>query len=256
MRFQRGSSMNRKEALQLIGSDIERYGHHVYIVSNGPVPRFAYTVGLRNSTGFELILAGAIVYFKDEVMEIINDIASKLKSGSRTTSKFECGTNGSFVLSMAHPTWTSKLILGAFDYFQTKDISVFQIMPDPDHWTIDIPDMSIPWGSNSAFAWRWLYEPWTFPIPSSSVVVTNLEALKGRRVTEAVRWEADQWEAFAGSAPENEDDARVVPIGTLIGGDESVSQLTKLAVGEGIWRDSNSDWQVWEDSASDENGGE
>ena len=140
------------------------------------------------------------------------------------------------------------MMLGAFDYFKTEDLTAYQIFPSHDHWTIDVPDMSQPWSAASAPAWAWLYQPWALPVPSSSIAVTNFAALRGGRVTEVARWEPDQWEAFAGSAPEAEEDARIVPIGTLIGADESLSRMTGLAVDEGIRRDSDSDWQVWKES--------
>jgi len=209
-------SPKRKMALQLIGSNIARHGHHVYVVSNGPIPRFAYTIGVRNSTGAELVLGGSIIYHYDEVIQIINDIASKLRRGLTPASKFECDMKGAFTLGAVHPSWASKLFLGAFDYFETKEVAALQILPDQDHWTIDIPDM------------------------------------RGGRITQVARWEADQWEAFAGSPPETEDEARVVPIGTLIGADESLSRMTRLSVGEGIWRDEESNWQPWGSSGEAE----
>jgi hypothetical protein len=242
-----------KAALQLIRSNIERFGHHAYVVSNGPDPRFAYTIGLRSSIGVELILADATIYLYNEIMQIINEVASNLKSGLTPTAELVCGSTGSFTLRQAHQTWTSALILRAFDYFQTKEISALQIIPDQKHWTIDVPDMSQPWSTKTAPAWKWLYEPWMFPVPSSSVAITNLEALRGRRITHVARWETDQWEAFAGSAPETQDEARVVPIGTIIGADASLSRLIDLPIGAGIWRDSTKDWQVWGDSSANTN---
>ena len=245
-------SPKRKMALQLIGSNIARHGHHVYVVSNGPIPRFAYTIGVRNSTGAELVLGGSIIYHYDEVIQIINDIASKLRRGLTPASKFECDMKGAFTLGAVHPSWASKLFLGAFDYFETKEVAALQILPDQDHWTIDIPEMSQPWSAASAPAWTWLYESWTSPVPNSSVATTNFAALRGGRITQVARWEADQWEAFAGSPPETEDEARVVPIGTLIGADESLSRMTRLSVGEGIWRDEESNWQPWGSSGEAE----
>ena len=47
----------RKQALDQIRGNIARGGHHVYVVSGGATPRFAYTIGISGAIGFELILA-------------------------------------------------------------------------------------------------------------------------------------------------------------------------------------------------------
>ncbi len=51
----------RKQALDRIRENIAREGHHIYLVSGGAAtPRFAYTIGVSESIGVELILAGAV----------------------------------------------------------------------------------------------------------------------------------------------------------------------------------------------------
>jgi hypothetical protein len=53
----------RAKALEQIKHNIEKSGFHVYIVMGaGPTPRFAYTIGLRESLGAELVLAGGLYY--------------------------------------------------------------------------------------------------------------------------------------------------------------------------------------------------
>jgi hypothetical protein len=37
------------------------------------------------------------------------------------------------------------MLLGALDYYDLKRIKAFQIRPDREHWTIDIPNMNEPW---------------------------------------------------------------------------------------------------------------
>ncbi len=61
------ASAKRKAALEKIQQNISLHGHHIYVVGAGPDPRFAYTIGLSRSLGFELILAGAIFYMLDGV---------------------------------------------------------------------------------------------------------------------------------------------------------------------------------------------
>ena len=50
----------KKQALDDIRENIARSGHHIYVVSGGQTPRFAYTIGVNESIGVELILSGAI----------------------------------------------------------------------------------------------------------------------------------------------------------------------------------------------------
>jgi hypothetical protein len=235
------------QVIDRIREDIARSGQHVYVVSGGETPRFAYTIGVSESVGSELLLAGAIIYMKDEVVKIINDIATQLKE-QRDREAFEVEGLGSFTLRKAHNTWAAKFVLGAFDYYKTRDIAALQIIPDEAHWTVDVPDMSSPWSASSEPVWRWLEEPWTFPAPKDSMATTNLAALRGERITEVMRWEENEWEMFAGPGPDvTKDEMRVVALGTLVAVDGSLVPVMNLEIEEGLWRDPepDSDWHPW-----------
>jgi hypothetical protein len=138
--------------------------------------------------------------------------------------------------------------LGALDYYDREEVSAYQVVPDEAHRTIDTPDLSRTWSASTEPAWRWLADEWSLPVPSTSHAVTNLDALRGARVTEVSRWEDDYWEAFAGSGSGlSEAEARVVPLGTLLGADDSTRRILDLEVGESIWRDpEGGDWNRWE----------
>lgn len=239
--------MKKKLVLDQIRENISRSGHHVYVVSGGETPRFAYTIGMSESVGVELILAGGIFYMNDEVLKIINDIAGQLKT-HHDLEMFDVDDLGSFTLSKAHSSWAAKLMLGVFDYYKRFDVPALQIVPDKAHWTIDVPDMSVPWNASSEPVWRWLEEPWSFPVPRDSTAATNLAALRGERITEAMRWEENEWEMFAGPGPDVErDDMRVVALGTLVAADKSLMPVVNLARQEGLWRDADpdSEWHPW-----------
>src|SRR5215467_918026 len=127
---------HKKQALDEIRKNIAQSGHHVYAVSGGGAdPRFAYTIGVSESIGVELILAGAILYMYDDVGTIINDIAAQLKAQA-DRRVFEVTGLGSFSLRKVDSSWAAELMLGAFDYYQKRDIPALQIVPDKDHWTI------------------------------------------------------------------------------------------------------------------------
>jgi len=106
----------------------------IYVIANRTIPRFAYTIGVSESAGSELIVAGAIFYMKDDVIRIINDIAEQLKA-QHDRQVFEVSGQGSFTLRKVHASWTTEMILGAFNYYQKQDIPALQIVPDKAHWT-------------------------------------------------------------------------------------------------------------------------
>jgi len=235
----------RKLALDRIKENIAQSGHHIYVVSGDATPRFAYTIGVSESIGVELILAGAVFYMKDDVVRIINDIAAQLKvQGDREV--FGVDGQGSFTLRKSHASWATEFLLGALDYYQVKEIPALQIVPDQDHWTIDVPNMSVPWSARQEPVWKWLREPWTYPVHQDSTAVTDLAALRGDRITEGYRWEEDEWELFAGAGPDvAKDKMRVVALGTLLAADPSLEAVVSLAIGTGLWRDETSEWHPW-----------
>jgi hypothetical protein len=144
---------------------------------------------LRNeiSLGAELILAGAYFYELKEVVNVIRSIAEKLRPPIAGEPRpIEASPWGVFSLRKVDVSWAKTLMLGVFDYYKVKTIDAYQIIPDEAHWTIEIPDLSQPWSPESAPAWRWSFEPWTYPIPRDSVALTNLDALRGGQITEVI----------------------------------------------------------------------
>jgi Domain of unknown function (DUF4262) len=239
------SQEQRKRTLDDIRENIARSGQHIYMVMGETTPRFAYTIGVSESVGVELILAGAIFYMRDDVEKIILNAVARLKT-SRDRKLVEMAGLGSFTLREVDSSWAKELMLGVFDYYQKKDIPALQIVPDQDHWTIDVPNMSVPWSSRKEPVWKWLREPWTYPVGQDSTAVTDMAALRGDRVTEACRWEADGWELFAGAGPDvAKDEMRVVALGTLLAVDLSLEPVVSLAIGTGLWRDDVSEWHPW-----------
>jgi len=239
----------RKLALDRIRENIARTGHHIYLVAGGAAPRFAYTIGVSESMGAELILAGASFYPDDQVAPIIDDIVAQLKrQRAWEAKKFKVDEHGSFTLRKAHASWAPAFLLGALAYYQVREIPALQLVPDEAHWTIDVPDLSAPRSAAAEPAWRWLHEPWTYPVPKDAGALTNLAALRGERVTRAMRWEEDKWEILAGTESDiRNDESRIVPLGTLLAADESLVPAVHLPIGEGLWRDAapGSEWHPW-----------
>lgn len=246
----------KKLALDRIRENIARKGLHVYVVLGAAAPRYAYTIGLTESTGAELVLAGASFYSNDDVVDIINDIAAQLKRNPNRL-EFEVHGQGSFSLRKVHVNWGKALMLGALDYYQVSEVAAFQLVPDEDHWTVDIPNLGASWSLTTEPVWRWFYEPWTYPVPEKSVAATDLAALRGERITEAMRWEEDQWEIFAGDGPDiPKDEVRVVSLGSLVAADESLVPVVHLGLEEGLLRDPepDSEWRPWHKQEPEDEG--
>jgi len=138
-------------------------------------------------------------------------------------------------------------MLGVFDYYGTHEISAFQIIPDQNHSTLDIPNMSKKWDSSSEPVWQWLGREWDYAVPANSTIVTNIQALLGEPITEVMRLANNEWEMFAGPGPDvQRENMRVVSLGTILGIDKSILPATSLEIGKGLWRDStDSDWNNW-----------
>lgn len=239
--------LQRDAALGQIRENITRFGQHIYVVAGNAVPRFAYTIGLHSIVGSEIIFAGGSYFVRDQVVLILNEIAKQLRSGSRFEMvEFYVESCGTFTLREADQSWTQLMLLGALDYYGVERIQGFQVVPSSEFWTVDIPNLSNERTVDSAPVWKWMTEPWTYPVSSASIGVTNLSALRGELITEVTRWEEEQWELFAGYGPDTpKQEIRTIPLATLIAADASLEAIVFLPIGKGLWRDIGGDWQAW-----------
>lgn len=245
---------NRQLMLDLIRKNISRHGYHVNIVAGGTIPRFAYTVGLKDRDGLvaELVFAGGLFYSADEVKKILHSAQSNITSAHSRNAGLAVEQLGEFTLREVHPTWSALLLLAALDYYEKDAIQAYQVVPDPEHHTVDVPNLRQQWSADREPAWQWLNQPWTYPVPSGSTATTNLNALRGHPITEATRWGEDEWEVFAGPGPAvTRPEMRVAPLGTLLAIDPTLSPVVDLPIGRGLWRQSrDDDWSPWGPSHS------
>lgn len=235
-------------SIDIIKSNISKYGHHINMVVGGAVPRFAYTIGVNQKVGFEMILAGASFYSIDEVKLIINEIVEKLKlNTSLEEFSIEIDSLGTFSLRKVDVSWMNSLMLGVRDFYKSIEISALQIVPDQEHQTIDIPNLSQPWTISLEPVWQWVYKTWEYSVEEQSIAVTNLDALRGKIITEGMRWESEEWELFSGAGPDTpQEELRKVPLGTLLAIDTSLDIVSNLEIGKGVWRDPvELTWHLW-----------
>ncbi len=236
--------MTNNEFLQLIRANICKNGYHLTLVTGGQSPRYSYSIGLTEKLGFELIIAGGFTTVKDNEM-VFDYVISQLQSGYTVDSKFFLSETNAFFLRKVHPSWSEKLMLGVYDYYDANEIIAYQIISV--NKTMDTPVMSELRILNDPI-WKWLDTEWDIKAPMDSYVVTDLEALRGKPIIELTRWEDQKWEMFSGPGPDvKEEDIMIVPLGTMLGIDETLKPVIDLPVGEGLWReDKDSDWQKWE----------
>jgi len=239
---------DKEEYLSLIKSNIGTYGYHVTVVKSEAQPRYAYTIGLKDLFGYELIFAGGVYYMQEELFEIFKGLVDGLKTiPDLIKEKVSLANLGAFSFSNTHSSWSGLMLLGVFDYFSIDNINALQVIPDADHYTQDIPDMSKAFDQSTEPIWQWLTRNWDYNVPVKSTVVTNIDSLRGHAITELMRWENDDWEMFAGSGPDiDKKDIRVVPLATMLGIDNSLMPAISLENGKGLWReDDNSEWNNW-----------
>ncbi len=242
-----------KDILVSIKNRIDKYGFHRYIVNQRTTPRYTYTIGLKDNIGFELILGGSMFFETNEELDIIFEFIIKSLTQDKDKRKFNILNLGNFELKKVDFSWSTLMMLGALDYYNVNKIRAFQIIPtDKEKYTIDTPNMSSPW-SEKDIAWKYLSENvlWNHMIPENAVAITNLNALRGHRLTEYFRFENDEWEIFSGNgALEAKELIRIVPLSVLISADLSIEAFINDPVGKGKYRDSSDEnnltWYNWE----------
>ena len=238
----------RSEILNRIRNNIYNNGYHVTLVTGGELPRFAYTIGCKETIGSEFLFAGGEFYSKTDVSRIISEIVLLAKNEIDWQKlSINIDSLGYFSLAQADKSWSEQMTLGVFDYYNQTDITVWQILPDGNHRSLDVPNTSQKFDTTSQPIWKWLSQKWDFPVPNSSMAVTNLKVLFGEKATEVMRWEQDEWEIFSGAGPDIPDENKLmVPLGLLIGIDNSLERTVHLDVGKGLWRDNiEFEWNDW-----------
>ncbi len=235
--------MKNNEFLDLIKRCIDKNNYHITLVTGGQHPRFSYSIGLTEKLGFELIIAGGFNSIKENE-SLFRLIYQQLESGFTVDSHFLLSDNNIFYLGTVDSSWSKKLMMGVYDYYDLDDIIAYQIIPL--NKTMDTPLMSEARTLNNPI-WKWLDTDWNIKAPENSYVVTDIDALKGKTIIELMRWEENKWEMFSRPGPDvKEDDIMIVPLGTILGIDNTLEPILSLAVGDGLWRDNKySNWQDW-----------
>ncbi|WP_333597401.1 DUF4262 domain-containing protein [Chryseobacterium flavum] len=240
---------SKKEFLELIRSNIENNSFHITIVEQSKNPRYAYSIGNYQKYGFELILAGNENFLYEDVIKIFNNIVSNLIEVNDIEKEiFNIQDLGLFYLEEIHDSWKSKMMLGVYDYYHIENFKAYQIIPDKSNYTLDIPVMRKEWTAQSNTIWQWLDDniQWNLDVPETSTVVTEIDVLLGKKATEIMRWEEDEWQAFTKDGNEvDENNIRVISIATILGIDSTLFPITNLDVGKGLWR--SADELVWND---------
>ncbi|MDX6187755.1 DUF4262 domain-containing protein [Flavobacterium sp. Fl-318] len=235
--------MTNSEFLEIIKTSINNNDYHLTLVNGGQNPEYSYSIGLTEKFGFELVIAGGFISIKENE-SIFRYVYQQLQSESTADSKFIFSEN-TFYLNKVDSSWCEKLMLGVYDYYNVDKITAYQIIPE--NRTLDTPLMSQPIIANDPI-WKWLDMDWNMNVPKNSYVITDIDSLKGKTIVELMRWEDHVWEMFSGPGPDfKEEDIRIVPLGTILGIDDTLQPTVNLAVGKGLWRENkDSEWNDWE----------
>lgn len=235
--------MNREQARASIEANIRKFGFHLYVVTSGVVPRFAYTIGLSKDVGFELAMPGSIWFFVDELRDVVGHVAATVRRDSSALS-IGVARYGHFHIRRVHPTWNRLVLTGAIDYYG-HDVAARQIVPDASHITVDTPDLSLPFKAAEQPIWRWRSEKWPYALPSKTEVCTDIAALQGARITQVHYLDVGEWEMFSKESVTREE-ARMIPFATLLGADDSIGAALSLQVGQSLWRAADEViWHEW-----------
>ena len=243
----------RQSILATIAANVRVHGYHLQIVDGGPSPRFMYTIGLHHEFGFELVFAGGAIFTPVEIKSIFVAMTKLLREIGMTDSIVTTIEGlGTFKLGKVDPSWSAKLLLGALNFLGLSEVKAFQITPDEDHWTIDVPNLSQSREAGKEPIWKWLEGNWSMSFSAKSKVITNLDALRGFGITEVMRWDELEWEMFSGAGPEvAKEEMRKVPLAMLIAFDESLHPVVDLEIGTGIWREEiGGEWYPWKSAGN------
>lgn len=229
--------------LKMIRANIQRYGRHLYNVMGEESPRVLYTIGLHEKVGLEIVLAGCVAVPVQVAAELVNRIGGALEEGvpPEELSLALSSTFGSFRLGPVHPSWSQRLLLGALDYYGLSHIKAFQVLPEPEKRSIDVPDMTIPFSPTTHPVWKWFEEKWPYHIEPHCRVITNLDALRGRAVSDIFRTGEREWDMISGVAPEIPVDQFLhVPLALLLAYDAELEVALTIPLGTGLFREYDS----------------
>jgi hypothetical protein len=232
----------RENLLKTIGDGIRQTGYKIIFVNGGQNPHYAYTIGLYEKFGFELVVAGGFTSIKDNESKF-RAIYRALNSGADTNSVFNCESCDEMKLLQMHSSWSENMTLGVYTYYNIDSVRTLQIFPLNER-LLDIPIMSEPFDEFNPI-WKWLTIPWDRNTPKNSYVITNVEFLRGEPITEIMRFEDGYWEMFVDSKVPR--DVRALPLGVMIGIDGSLEKAIELKIGDGLLRENKDDeWRDWE----------
>lgn len=231
-------------------ANIAKYGVQWIVVQRSELPRWAYSIGLTERGGPEVVIAGAVALSLDELREVLEAFASSAES--RLGKLPENLTIQGWSIRSAHPSWVEGLLLGANRYYE-RTVDAVQLVPPPERWTIDTPSLSAPWSPGTEPVWRWLAdeEPWTFSFKREAIAFADVAVLQGRRPARtAGLWEEDEWEVFSYSDDERANidpaDVRPIPLATLIAAFPDLAPLGGMVVGDALIREGAGPWETWE----------
>ncbi len=241
--------MDKQDFFKIIKRNIQDFSYHVTVVKGKEHPRYAYTIGNFETQNCEFVIAGNSNFQYEDLLLIFNEVCNKTLQNLDKNLIIKTEKFGSFHLEKIDSSWSKKMLLGVYDYYNINDFTAYQIVPDASHYTLDIPDMTKEWHSENQPMWKWLDDTivWNLNVPRDSTVITDVNSLFGKKITEVMRWDENEWEAFTQNGEDiPKKDIRIVPISIILGIDDSLEPILKLDIEKGFWRDEEiMEWNNW-----------
>ncbi len=237
---------------KVIRRNIINHGHHMTSVLGGESPGYLYTIGLKERVGGELVIAGLSNLGIPLAGHLANEFSARLRDGEAADKiVYEVETVGSFKLTPAHTSWTGRLMLGVKDFYKTKKVVAWQIVPSNQKPHIDTPDLSQPFDVQREPVWQWLDGGWPYRVSPDSAVATDVPALQGRPIIQLIRHSEEEWEMLAEPRPNlTVEDIRVISLATMVGHDPSLAGALNIKIGMGLYRNTDKKgspgpWLTW-----------
>lgn len=190
-------------------TDINAFSHSITTVTQGFCPRFSYTVGAFEHLGYEIVFAGGCLLLSDEIPAVFSSVMEDNEDKRLSLwARF-----GKIKLRDAHPSWAPVMALNAIRQYPGRTIKLKQAYFS-DIRTIDDPDMTKPYNDPINGSWKYLKEAWPYCLAESASALLDLDALKGKDLKVASRYEDDYWEILSNNS--FDENSRIIPISVIL----------------------------------------
>jgi len=191
-----------------ISDVIKNKGYYICSVFQEACPRFSYTIGLYQTLGYELVVAGLCLID-------VNDVPNLIKCAVNGEEYIESLSGSTLPVELrdADSTWATAMARWAVRYYNSENIRLKQILVG-DNLTIDTPNMRYSYNDIINNPWQYLVEDWPYPVPENSQAYCDSGIISGEKILSISRYEDDYWEISSGIGFDSR--AKILPIAVIM----------------------------------------